>query len=426
MSQRKIGLLLVNGPLPPPYGGVATYLAHMLPFLAARGFEVHTIIDRPPADPKHYRIFQEAGIHVYYAEASRLKKIGQILKRVRLWVSTLLSSHISPFALLSALKSISSWIGIAEWIVRNHSIEIIHAYDYPWAQGFVAAYLGKKYKKRFVQTIFGEVVPHRNELVHHDAFGDRFKNLVRGVLEQSDLLLSVSKHCAREVSHVGMNPDRVKVTYYGIDVNRFSPDIDTSALRLEYNLGGKRVVLFQGQVRSRKGPHVLLEAAPLILKRVPNAVFLIVGPDFGIAEPLQQRADQLNLGSTFLLLGPKPDDMLPSFFAACDVFVFPSCTAIECLGLTSIQAMACGKPVVGSNINGVPEVVVDGSTGFLVEPGNPEALADKVSLLLEDGDLRSRMGAAGRQRAIQHFDRERLAQELLDLYNDLALPRATT
>ncbi|MBM4162484.1 MAG: glycosyltransferase family 4 protein, partial [Ignavibacteria bacterium] len=191
MSQQKIGLLLVNGPLPPPYGGVATYLAHTLPLLAARGFEVHTIIDRPPADPKHYRAFQEAGIHVYYAEASRLKKIGQILKRVPLWVSTLFSSRIGPVALLSALKSISSWIGVAESIVRNHSIEIIHAYDYPWAQGFVAACLAKRYRKSFVQTIFGEVVPHKSELEHHDAFGDRFKNLVRGVLEQSDLLLSV-------------------------------------------------------------------------------------------------------------------------------------------------------------------------------------------------------------------------------------------
>lgn len=419
MSDRKIGLLVINGPLPPPYGGVATYLAHTLPFLAARGFEVHTIIDRQPADPKQYAEFQRAGIHIHYGERSRLNKVWQILRRLPLWISTIGKSRVGILTFLNALKSIASWIEIGEWVVRNHSIDIIHGYDYPWAQGFVAAYLAKKYNKKYVQTIFGEVVPHKTELAHHDAFGDRFKGFVRYVLEQADLILSVSKHCSREVSHVGMDPERVKVTYYGIDVNRFSPEVNTQVIRTEYELDGKRVVLFLGQIRSRKGPQVLLEAAPTILRRVPNAVFLIVGPDFGIAADLLARSEELGISSKFLLLGPKPDDMLPGFFAACDVFVFPSCTPIECLGLSTVQAMACKKPAIGSNINGVPEVIVDGLTGFLVEPNNPDELAEKVSLLLEDEALRNRMGTAGRQRAAEHFDRERLAQQLLDLYREL-------
>jgi phosphatidylinositol alpha-1,6-mannosyltransferase len=420
MSDRKIGLLLINGPLPPPYGGVATYLAHALPFLAARGYEIHTIIDRQPTDPQQYAEFQRAGISIHYGERSRLKKVWPILRRLPLWISTIVKSRVGILTFCNALKSIASWIEIGEWVVRSHPIDIIHAYDYPWAQGFVASYLAKKYNRKYVQTIFGEVVPHKSELVHHDAFGDRFKAFVRSVLEQADLILSVSKHCAREVSHIDMDPERVKVTHYGIDIQRFSPDTDTQGIRREYELDGKRVVLFLGQIRSRKGPHVLLEAAPAILRRVPNAVFLIVGPDFGIAGDLLARAEGLGISSKFHLLGPKLDELLPSFFAACDVFVFPSCTPIECLGLSTIQAMACRKPVVGSNINGVPEVIVDGSTGFLVEPNNPDELAEKVTLLLEDEALRNRMGAAGRQRAVEHFDRELLAQQLLDLYRELA------
>ncbi|MBM4162396.1 MAG: glycosyltransferase family 4 protein [Ignavibacteria bacterium] len=426
MSQRKIGLLVINGPLPPPYGGIATYLAHTLPFLATHGFDVHTIVDRPPMDPRQYDEFRRAGVSIYYGETRHSRKIAEIIKRIPLWISTMVGSRMGPATMARAAKSIAGWIAISEEVVKTRRIDIIHAYDYPWAQGFAAAHLAKRYNKKFVQTIFGEVVPHISELVHHDERGNRFKRLVRRILEQSNLILSVSHHCAREISHVGLEPERVKVTYYGIDVQRFRPDVDTSAIRLQYSLDGKRVVLFLGQVRSRKGPQVLLDAAPLILRRIPNAVFLVVGPDCGIAADLLARAYELNLGSKFLMLGPKPDEMLPAFFAASDVFVFPSCTAIECLGLTSIQAMACGKPVVGSNINGVPEVVIDGTTGFLVEPCNPEALAEKVSLLLEDDDLRRRMGAAGRQRAVEHFDRDRLAHELLDLYNDLLRVRATT
>lgn len=420
MSNRKIGLLLINGPLPPPYGGVATYLAHALPFLAARGFEVHTIIDRQPAVPQQYEEFQRAGISIHYGERSRFKKLWSVLRRLPLWISTIVNSRVGILTFCNALKSIAGWIDVSEWVVRNHSIDIIHAYDYPWAQGYVASYLAKKHNRKYVQTIFGEVVPHKSELVHHDAFGDRFKPFVRSVLEQADLILSVSKHCAREVSHIDMDPERVKVTHYGIDIQRFSPDVDARGIRREYELGGKRVVLFLGQIRSRKGPQVLLEAAPIILRRVPNVVFLIVGPDFGIAGDLFARAEELGISSKFHLLGPKPDEMLPSFFAACDVFVFPSCTPIECLGLSTIQAMACRKPVVGSNIDGVPEVIIDSSTGFLVEPNNPDELAEKVSMLLEDEALRNRMGAAGRHRAVEHFDRELLAQQLLDLYGELA------
>jgi glycosyltransferase involved in cell wall biosynthesis len=84
-----------------------------------------------------------------------------------------------------------------------------------------------------------------------------------------------------------------------------------------------------------------------------------------------------------------------------------------------VQAMACGKPVVGSNINGIPEVIVDGSTGFLVGVNNSGELAEKVSLLLEDSVLHTRMGKLGRQRAIERFDRDRLARQLVNLYKEL-------
>ncbi len=418
MSQRKISLLVINGPLPPPYGGIATYLSHTLPYLTERGFEVHTIIDSSPL-PGQYTEFERAGVHIHSGGGTRLRKTLQLVRRLPLWTSTLRKSGTGVSTFLKALKSIATWLDVSERVINNHPIDIVHAYDYPWAQGFAAAYLAKRYKKKYVQTIFGEVVPHNDELILHDERGERFKGFSRYVLTQSDLILSVSKHCARQVSYIGLDPEQVKVTYYGVDTRRFRPDVDAQPIRSQYQLGGKRVVLFLGQVRARKGPQVLLEAAPAILRRIPNAVFLIAGPDFGIAGSLGARANELGISSQFLLLGPQPDEALPGLFAACDVFVFPSCTPIECLGLSMIQAMACGKPIVGSNINGIPEVIVDGSTGFLVGPNNSAALADKVSLLLEDNALHARMGIAGRERSIEHFDRGRLAQQLVDLYEAL-------
>jgi glycosyltransferase involved in cell wall biosynthesis len=418
MSDRKISLLVINGPLPPPYGGVATYLAHTLPFLAAHGFDVHTIIDKPPADPKQYVEFQRAGIHIHYGGGLRSKKIWQILRRIPLWISTIVKSRVGILTFLNAVKSIASWIEIGEWVVRNYSIDIIHAYDYPWAQGFVAAHLAKKYNKKYVQTIFGEVVPHKHELVHHDKFGDRYKDFVRYVLQQADLIISLSHHCASEVEFVGVSREHVRVTYWGVDINHFHPKLDGSAIRREHGLGDAPVILFVGQVRPRKGPQVILEAMPSIVQQHPKAMYVIVGPDYGIADQLKRRAAELGVGGNVLFIGGRPHQELPAFYAASDLFVFPTCTPIECLGLSMIQAMACARTVVGSRINGIPEVVVEGETGFLVEPNNPGHAAEKISLLLQDRELCTRMGKAGRKRAVERFNQDTLVSELESLYHE--------
>lgn len=419
MKQRKIGILLVNGPLPPPYGGVATYLAHALPYLARNGFDIHTVIDSRPADPGVYDSFEKAGIHIHYGGGSRLQKATRIIKRAPLWISTSLRSGVPAALFLKTVKSIVSWIDASEQVLRQHPIDIIHAYDYPWVQGFVAAHLAKKYKKKFVQTTFGEIVPHKEELVHHDEEGDRYRSFVQYVLQQADLIVSLSNHCASEAQFVGVPRDKVRVTYWGVDTNHFHPKLDGRALRQHYELGDAPIILFLGQVRPRKGPQVVLEAMPSIVHRHPNAKYLVVGPDYGMLEQLQQRAHTLGVDKNVLFTGGKPHEELPAFYAASDIFVFPTCTPIECLGLSMIQAMACGKPVVGSRINGIPEVIVDGETGFLVKPNNADELGERITTLLSDQSLRERMGTAGRARAVNQFNQDILVRELEEAYRSV-------
>ncbi len=419
MTDRRIGVLLINGPLPPPFGGVATYLAHALPRLVENGFTIHTVTDHTPADPHQYAHFERAGVHIHYGGGSRLRKVLGILRHAPLWLATLLKPGVPSGPFLSSIRSRVSWIDAAERVLQRHPIDIIHAYDYPWVQGFVAAHLARKYKKKFVQTTFGEVVPHKEELVHHDPVGDRYKGLVKYVLCQADLIISLSQHCASEVEFVGVPRDNVRVTYFGVDTNHFHPKLDGTALRREYGLGDVPIILFIGQVRLRKGPQVILEAMPSILRHHPTTMYVVVGPDYGIADQLKRRAAELGISDHVLIVGGRPQQELPAFYAACDIFVFPTCTPIECLGLSMIQAMSCGKPVVGSRINGIPEVIVDGETGFLTEPNDPIQASEKIALLLQDGALRRTMGDAGRARAVERFDQDVLVAELESLYHDV-------
>lgn len=422
MTTRRPGILLVNGPLPPPYGGIATYLAHALPRFASEGYEIHTIMDRRPLNPDVYDRFRSAGVRIHYGGGSKIAKGSRILRRLPLLMSMVRSWGLHPLDLFPVAQSIASWIDAAEEVLTNHSIEIIHAYDYPWVQGFVAAHLAHKYAKRYVQTTFGEIVPHREELVHRDKFGERYKPFVRSVLEKADAIVALSQHCASEIEYAGVSRSRVNVMYWGVDTKEYHPHLDGTPARERLRLGNAPIVLFVGQIRPRKGPQILLDAAPALTRKFPDAKVVFAGPDYNLVNQLKSKAAELGVAKNVVFAGAQSQVELLSLYAACDVFVFPTCTPIECLGLSMIQAMACGKPVVGSRINGIPEVTLDGKTGFLVEPGNSAGISQRVAELLGDSSLRNAMGSSARQRVEAVFDQDKLVSNLTRLYRSILGP----
>ena len=204
-------------------------------------------------------------------------------------------------------------------------------------------------------------------------------------------------------------------------MKRYKTGLDAEKIREKQGLGERPIVLFLGQIRPRKGPQILVQAIPDILQKVNDVLVLFVGPDYQMVQSLQSLACSLNVEQHVRFLGPQPDELIPLYFSACDVFVFPTCTAIECLGLSMVQAMACGKPVVGSDINGIPEVIVDGKTGFLVKPNDPHDLGKKSALLLKNRPLRQRMGRAGKERVRKLFSQDILIPELEGLYRSLTI-----
>ncbi len=420
MSKKEIGILVINGPLPPPFGGVATYLSHALPYLSRQGIVVHTLIDHKPREEKIYAKYEAEGVHIHYGGGTKLQRLKSIIRHLPLWLSTYRTSKLGIKLFISNLKSIVGWLDPAENIVNSENVDIIHAYDYPWAQGFVASYLAKKYNKKFIQTTFGEIVPHKEEMVQHDSYGEKYRFFVKDVLQEAEVVIALSEHCRQEIDYVGIDPQKTKVSYWGSDVSYFNPNNDTSKIRTKYNLGDSPVVLFQGQVRPRKGPQVLLEAIPEVVKGFPEVKFLFVGPDYQMTDQLLARASELGIRENVIFTGPVPWSDLPLFFAACDIFIFPTCTPIECLGLSMIQAMASEKPLIASRIDGIPEVIDNNVTGFLVEPGSSVELSEKINRLLSDTDLRLRMGGAARERAVRLFDENISIIDLEKLYRSIS------
>ncbi|MDG6220441.1 MAG: glycosyltransferase family 4 protein, partial [Candidatus Thermoplasmatota archaeon] len=203
---------------------------------------------------------------------------------------------------------------------------------------------------------------------------DRF--LSRTVLNSADVIIGVSRHEMELMSRLGFDTSKVRVIPNGIVFSRFDPIPDGSLFRKEYGVEG-RMVLYTGRLASNKGLHVLIRSAPQVLKEYPDTTFVIGGEDFGIKNQLISQARKLGIEKNIIFTGHiKDEEMFRSAYAACDAYVLPS--EFEAFGIVLLEAMACEKPCIGTRVGGVPEVIEDGKTGFLVEYEDSKALSEKL------------------------------------------------
>lgn len=187
-------------------------------------------------------------------------------------------------------------------------------------------------------------------------------------------------------------------------------------------------ILFVGRLESRKGIDILLQSALKVLRRFPDVQLDIVGND-RLPGPTGQTPRALfkadprakAMRDRVIFHGEVNDDALRGFYNACDIFVAPS--RFESFGLIFIEAMMFAKPVIGCRIGGMPEIIVDGETGLLAEPGDAASLVACMTRLLEDADLRRRLGAAGRQRYERLYTPERMARDVVAAFDKIASSR---
>lgn len=419
-------VLLIGAPLPPPYGGIARYMQLCLPALAREGYRLRIVHPDQGVAPEPLSGLPpdadlEAGVFSYPG-AARLA--GWLMRRpataFRLfaWYGRALLRR--PGFAARQLAATACWIRSSEELLGNDRLSIAHAYDWPWSHGAAAVLLATRRKGRSMVSLFGDVLPHADELRQFDSVSRPFHSTSRAVLRRADLVASMTEHCRRLVRHVDVLPDEVALVRVMGDMHPFHPGVDGTAVRKRHAPSGGPLALFVGHVRARKGPQVLLEALPRIQTRHPASRLVVVGPDHGYADELRSRAEELGVADDVDITGAVPDDVLPAYYAAADVFVFPTLTTIECLGLTFVQAMFAGTPVIATRIAGAPEVIRDGEDGFLVEPGDADALAERVADVLDlSAQKREALGARGRARAQELFDEDEVLGDLLRAYDRL-------
>jgi glycosyltransferase involved in cell wall biosynthesis len=203
----------------------------------------------------------------------------------------------------------------------------------------------------------------------------------------------------------------------GLELDRFV-NAERSRGQLRAELGIPADVPLVGIVARLvpiKAHEVFLRAAAILAAREAGARFLIVGDGERRAE-LEALSTNLGLGRSVEFLGWRPD--LDRVYADLDLVVL--CSRNEGLPVALIEAQAAGRPVVATRVGGVPDLVVSGDTGLLVPPDDPDALARAIQSLLDDVEMRDRLGKAGRRRVVPAYNAERLLEDIDLLYRELA------
>ena len=227
------------------------------------------------------------------------------------------------------------------------------------------------------------------------------RQVMRRIAGGLDVLTYISEYTRSRLEPALGGRTRLAQLPPGVDVDRFTPAADGTAVRRRHGLGEGPVVVCVSRLVPRKGQDVLVAAWPAVLARHPGARLLLVGggPDEG---RIRRAVAERGLESSVVLTGPVAPVQLPEHYAAGDVFAMPCRTRrggldVEGLGMVYLEAAACGLPVVAGTSGGAPEAVRDGVTGTVVdEPRSPAAVAAAVTALLDDPARARAMGAAGR------------------------------
>ncbi len=273
------------------------------------------------------------------------------------------------------------------------------------------------------------IVHTLHSLVFHD-YQPRIVNRAWRITKKicapvTDFFISVSDVISEKAIAAGIaKPEKFRTVYSGMELDwflnaKFNADMvkEEFGIPLDAPVVGKIARLFP-----LKGHDQLMDAAPEIVKRVPNVRFFLIG-DGMLLEHLQKRASGYGILDNFVFAGLIDRERIPEMISAMDIVVHTSLR--EGLARVLPQSLAMGKPCVSFDIDGAPEVVIDDYTGYLVKAFDSDGLAMRVTQLLEDGDLRQKLGENGRRHVDPNFRTEKMVADISEVYQMLLARHAS-
>lgn len=308
---------------------------------------------------------------------------------------------------------------------ENIRYELTHAHF--WMSGYVAALIKKAMMIPFVITFHALGKIRRVYQGSDDGFPDARFEVEEMIVQEADLILAECPQDREDLMfHYMADPSKIIIVPCGFDQKEFHP-VSKMIARLKLDLQPEEKIILQlGRMVKRKGVDNVIKAVSCLLKKKEIPIrLIIVGGESDDPDPektpeigrLQQLVNEENIEGKVLFAGRKGREDLKLYYNAADVFV--STPWYEPFGITPLEAMACGTPVIGSNVGGIKYSVEHGKTGFLVPPNEPEVLAHRLSELLTKAELHQFMSLNSIKRVNGFFTWEKVSSMIASVYSDL-------
>ena len=392
-------------------GGMNVYVRDLSCELGRRGLQVDVFTrSQNPTVPRVDSLGQNARvIHVTAGPEAPYDK-------------NLVYDHLPEFA--AGVKRFAESQGIAYDLIHSHY----------WLSGWVARELRYSWGTPIVQMFhtLGQMKDSVAQRPEEREPSQRIEVEAQVMVFADRLVAATPLEKAQMIWLYGADPCKIEVVPGGVDLSLFRP-LSQERVRQQLGICDRRhMILFVGRIEPLKGIDRLLRAMAIVVKDFPRwkdeICVCIVGGDASEKpeainaemERLQALREELGISDLVTFLGAQAQDTLPSYYSAADVVVVPS--HYESFGMVALEAMACGTPVIASKVGGLSFTVQDGITGFHVPERDPESLARKISLLLKDHDLRSRLGAQAAQWA-RCYSWSKVTDQVVSLYHRLVPER---
>lgn len=303
-------------------------------------------------------------------------------------------------------------------LMTEEKPDIIHAHQYPIFYSDTAATVA--WTRKIPLIVHVHVVSDAKSPLSGFISDTYYSTIGLRTLRTAKAVIVPSKAYRTKISQMLVKLDKLKVIPYGIDIKKFKNRINIEEFRIKFGLQDSKVILSTGRLNYQKGFHYLIKAFSNIKKQVSNVKLVIVGEGEQL-NYLKQLSKSLKLDNSIIFTSVLDQKEIPKAYAACDVFVLPS--LFESFGISLIEAQAAGKPVIGTNVGGVPETFIPNETGMLINPGDVKQIEVETTRLLSDITLANQMGKKGSKFVEVTFSMQNNLSHILRIYNDYVKSR---
>ncbi len=376
--------ILFIGNYPPPYGGVPHHIDRLTEFLAKKNYECHVLAGGTQGT------YKKGNINIY--KPSLINKLYDL-------VLNLINYKFQKFFKRTRIKKnfLRHWLryqmyeNYGDKLIKKYNINLIISYNL-LSYAPVGHYLSKKYNIPHIVNIFGEIYKN-HKMVEDEVFFNE-------ILEGAKKIVSCSFHCASSISKINAQK-QAEIVVYGIDTTFFSQ----KKHKFDINSSLKQVS-FVGRISREMGVDTFLQIVKR-LKHIEGIKFLIVGQHGDMTEYVKEYEKNSDGKLEVIVNCPYID--LPKQYSKTDILIVPTRGDRTCSSLAAMEGMAAGCVVVGNKLGGIPELIEDGKSGYLIEPlGDVDKFCNKIIDLLNKPEVLLKVGECGKKIALEFYDENRM------------------